>query len=71
MWTIFREPTLRDLLEDPLTDIIMRHDGASRAALLGILASVSAKRAGAEAPVPPRAPKRPERSFALAFHPGA
>jgi hypothetical protein len=71
MWAVDREPTLRELLEDPLTEIIMRHDGVTRAALLGILSAASAKLAAASEAAPPRRRKRPKRSATLAFRAGA
>jgi len=38
----FIEPSLRDLLDDPLTAIIMARDGVSRTALTELLATVAA-----------------------------
>jgi hypothetical protein len=51
----FREPSLDDLLDDPLTAVIMARDGVSRTALLDLLERV------AERLAPPRLPKDPIR----------
>lgn len=37
----FTEPSLRDLLNDPLTEVLMARDGVSRAALLDLLRDVA------------------------------
>jgi len=53
MPTIFWEPTLRDLLDDPLTWVMMRRDGVSREALLSVIRTVAAKRAASGVTMPP------------------
>jgi hypothetical protein len=42
----YEEPRLRDLLEDPLTGLMMARDGVSRAALESLIARIAAWRAG-------------------------
>lgn len=43
---LFREPSLADLLEDPLTSIIMARDGVNRDGLMALLSSVAKSRCG-------------------------
>jgi hypothetical protein len=53
------EPHLRDLLEDPLTGIVMARDGVSRAELVRLMTRIAARRmSGSPMPlVPSRDPR--------------
>jgi hypothetical protein len=45
----FREASLSELLDDPLTAIMMRRDGVTRDALTALIASVAERRAETDA----------------------
>jgi len=63
MKRMFREPTLSDLLDDPVTAIIMAHDGVTRDEIIGLLASVAARRRAVNLRKPPQARPPISRSY--------
>jgi hypothetical protein len=50
---LFREPSLADLLDDPLTSIVMARDGVNRDGLIALLNAVAKSRRGGIDDEPP------------------